>query len=312
MVNLFVKLISNSINNVRRAPRLSICSYNYSSYGKNTCESGRKNSRTRDHMKRTEHSQRRKLFCSSKVVSLEELSPTVKGLKLFIEKRERINAEFQAGQWVDMVIPGVDTVGGFSICNAPQDLQQNGIIELAVKFSDHPPAHWIHTKCSVGDEVSVRVGGNFYFQDNDRKHIVLIAGGVGINPLYSILQHWRNLILKSPSNTADQQTAMVYSAKTIKELLFQEEILRICNEIKARCDFHVTKETTPILDLTNEAKTIRNEKVSRQSLSTSLNCINPNLANCYICGPPKFIERIEEYLMDMGVLKQHIFYEKWW
>ena len=50
----------------------------------------------------------------------------------------------QAGQWIDMVIPDVDTVGGFSICNSPQNFKDTQEIHLAVKSSEHPPAHWIH------------------------------------------------------------------------------------------------------------------------------------------------------------------------
>ena len=38
----------------------------------------------------------------------------------------------------------------------PAKLTNENLIDLAVKFSTWPPAHWIHTQCSVGDEVAVR------------------------------------------------------------------------------------------------------------------------------------------------------------
>ena len=41
-----------------------------------------------------------------------------------------------------------------------------------------------------GDEVAVRVGGSFTYQPGDeRRPLLLLAGGIGINPLLSILQH---------------------------------------------------------------------------------------------------------------------------
>lgn len=46
---------------------------------------------------------------------------------------------------VDFFIPGVEKVGGFSMCSSPGLLQREGVIELAVKHSKHPPAHWVHT-----------------------------------------------------------------------------------------------------------------------------------------------------------------------
>ena len=45
-----------------------------------------------------------------------------------------------------MFIPDVDIVGGYSICSTPEQLLMNHQIQLAVKNSKHPPAHWIHTK----------------------------------------------------------------------------------------------------------------------------------------------------------------------
>ena len=49
---------------------------------------------------------------------------------------------------VDFFITGVEKVGGFSMCSCPGLLQQEGVIELAVKNAQHPPAHWIHTTVS--------------------------------------------------------------------------------------------------------------------------------------------------------------------
>lgn len=45
-----------------------------------------------------------------------------------------------------MLIPGVDTVGGFTICSSPIHLNETGEISLCVKNSDHPPANWVHSR----------------------------------------------------------------------------------------------------------------------------------------------------------------------
>lgn len=39
-------------------------------------------------------------------------------------------------------------VGGFSICSSPRLLEQERMIELAVKYTNHPPALWIHNQVS--------------------------------------------------------------------------------------------------------------------------------------------------------------------
>lgn len=54
----------------------------------------------------------------------------------------------QAGQWIDMKISGVERIGGFSICNAPDDLMTSQCLQLAVQENDKigSPAHWCTTK----------------------------------------------------------------------------------------------------------------------------------------------------------------------
>ena len=54
---------------------------------------------------------------------------------------------------VDFFILGVPTVGGFSICSSPRELEDKSTIELAVKYADHPPAMWVHTKVCVVSEI---------------------------------------------------------------------------------------------------------------------------------------------------------------
>ena len=78
-------------------------------------------------------------------MGIDQLSPTVKGYRLKVLNRE---VTFKPGQWVDVTIPDIDTVGGFSMCSTPLALRTEGTLELAVKQSDHPPAQWMHEDVS--------------------------------------------------------------------------------------------------------------------------------------------------------------------
>ena len=68
------------------------------------------------------------------------------------------SASFLAGQWVDFFIPGVEQVGGYSMCSAPHDLAEGRRMDLAVKASTWAPAAWMHNRAKVGDVVQMRVG----------------------------------------------------------------------------------------------------------------------------------------------------------
>ncbi|XP_042657755.1 oxidoreductase NAD-binding domain-containing protein 1 isoform X9 [Tyto alba] len=125
-----------------------------------------KSKRKMDHLERTANNFRQEVISQAKVCGITNESETVKRLRLAIANKD---FTFKAGQWsasyqlgrdichrralqlnrVDFFIPGVSVVGGFSICSSPGLLEREGILELAVKYTVHPPAHWVHTEKNI-------------------------------------------------------------------------------------------------------------------------------------------------------------------
>ena len=72
----------------------------------------------------------------------------------------------------------------------------------------------------------MRVGGDFYYDPPKNSpvcdNLLLIAGGVGINPLYSVVQHVSDLLdqIDTDGKFAGK-CALLFSAKHKDELLFQ-------------------------------------------------------------------------------------------
>ncbi|PYI28318.1 hypothetical protein BP00DRAFT_497479 [Aspergillus indologenus CBS 114.80] len=135
---------------------------------------------------------------------------------------------FLPGQWLDVHIPSISNAGGFSITSTPADAQvlpslaetasveaiandeaglpplnpggRSPYVELAVRHAPSNPASawlWRPTEEILGSELSIRVGGSFVWPPSgvrltDIRNVVFIAGGVGINPLISMLSHLNN------------------------------------------------------------------------------------------------------------------------
>uniref|UniRef100_A0A8C3WR91 Oxidoreductase NAD-binding domain-containing protein 1 n=1 Tax=Catagonus wagneri TaxID=51154 RepID=A0A8C3WR91_9CETA len=247
----------------------------------------------------------------AKVCGVAHESPSVKRLRLLVADKD---FSFKAGQWVDFFIPGVSVVGGFSICSSPRLLEQERIIELAVKYTNHPPALWIHNQCTLDSEVAVRVGGEFFFDPKPTdasRNLVLIAGGVGINPLLSILWHTADLHREWVNKGRGYEIGTIrlfYSAKNTSELLFKKIILDLVNEFpeKIACSLHVTKQTTQIsADLkpyVMEGRLTEKEIKDHISKETLF----------YICGPPPMTDFFSKELERSHVPREHICFEKWW
>lgn len=270
-----------------------------------------KSKRKSDHLERTANNFRHEIISKAKVCGITSESETVKRLQLAVEDKD---FTFKAGQWVDFFIPGVAVVGGFSICSSPGLLEQEGVLELAIKHTTHPPAHWVHTQCAVDSEVALRVGGNFFFdpQPTDPPtNLVLVAGGVGINPLFSILLHTADLhrMRETKGTGYTMGTAkLFYSAKNTDELLFRKQILGLTNAFpgKIACSFHVTQQNSQSSE--KHQPYIKEGRICGKDLEKHIS----KDTLWYVCGPPPMIESVSKLLENLGVAQGNIFFEKWW
>ncbi|XP_009887224.1 PREDICTED: oxidoreductase NAD-binding domain-containing protein 1 isoform X2 [Charadrius vociferus] len=235
-----------------------------------------KSKRKMDHLERTANNFRQEVISQAKVCGITNESETVKRLRLAIANKD---FTFKAGQWVDFFIPGVSVVGGFSICSSPGLLEREGILELAVKHTVHPPAHWIHTECTLDSEVALRVGAD--------------------------LQGYQ----ESKGNGYKMGTVkLYYSAKNTSELLFKKNILGLMNAFpgKITCCFHVTQQNSQICKELQPHVT--EGRISEKDLEKHVS----KDTLWYICGPPPMIESISKLLSNIGVPRNCVFFEKWW
>jgi len=247
---------------------------------------------------------------AAQITRLCSISDTVKHLTLKVDpeiiKTKKIS--FKAGQWLDLFLPGVDQVGGFSMSSGPHTLQSNSSLELAVKYSTWPPAHWIHTKCKEGDWVTFRFGGDFYYDPTidkpcDNRSLMLIAGGVGINPLYSILQH-ATYLCETKSEFKPSSVTLLYSAATVNELLFRDTIESLYQpNLNIKTKYFVTRNKMEKTDLIER-------RICKADIESSL--VDPENTLYYICGPPSMVEQTRIWLQELKINSDNVKYELWW
>jgi len=112
----------------------------------------------------------------ARVSEIKDLSPTIKGI--FFELDDAL--EFQAGQYINLNIPGVEGTRAFSIANAPS---QNTILELHVRLvPDGAGTTYLHETLRVGDSLDVSGPyGQFFTRKSDLQDVIYIAGGSGLS-----------------------------------------------------------------------------------------------------------------------------------
>lgn len=253
---------------------------------------------------------RHALLTAAEVTEQRLISPTVLSLMLKVEDPK---FGFHAGQWVDFCIPGTDMVGGYSMCSTPSQLQDSGTLELAVKRSSWPPAIWIHQQCHVGSRVTLRAGGDLFLAPSAEdlpRPLLLVAGGVGINPLISILRHMRHLRVESRRTGAGYEPApieLLYSCRGRQELLFKDCIFAMARERLVTASLFVTGENS-----SDEDHSYHDGRLGDTHVRSAVARLGGQPL-CLLCGPSGMVAAVEHCLRaQLGLPADSVRYERWW
>jgi len=235
---------------------------------------------------------------------------------------------FLPGQWLDVHAPTVPKAGGFTITSPPSLLSSSNsdpYFELAIQKSpDNPPAAWLWRPEEeiLGSELQVRVGGGFVwppqFYGDEIKSAVFVAGGVGINPLMSILSHL------SQQNHLPFEIKFLYSLRdpgeerTGDSVLFLERLVKIFNKLGNGGSLQVFltggKKGDGVIDSNENEITYRGRRIETKDLSQALGPAEErNGTVVYICGVPDMTDEFVKAAKDAeGMDERHVLCEKWW
>ena len=226
------------------------------------------------------------------IVEIRQVSPTTRALRLVTGGN---SLSFSPGQWVDFYadLDGEVAVAGYSITSPPS---QTSSFELAVKLvGENPVTHYVHERVKVGDVVEVAVGGEFLYTADMGGPLVLVAGGIGITPLISIVRY-------VDESVPGVRLTLLYSAKTPDELLFREELEAIARgNSNVSCHFSVTlPEGT---DWAGRTGRIDREMAEAAGVEAG--------SLFFICGPPPMIADMVRLATSLGAHPSRIRYEGW-
>ncbi|KAL9180617.1 hypothetical protein ACHAXT_011070 [Thalassiosira profunda] len=265
----------------------------------------------------------------AKILSRRQLSPSVTGLTLQVDGLR----EFLPGQWLDFrprPSPAWEyadedkvPIGGYSITSIPQSLPR---LDLAVQSSRHPVATWVTNHARPDDFVDVRVGGSFAYRRGDcnaagaaaNSNILFIAGGVGINPLFSMIQQWH--LEKNERSRA----ILLYSARERTDLLFLEELRTLVG--RDAKDARDTGRESNIsfregrleLDVIRDAVWWLNNNAGGGAMQSQTKIFRGDDSmvadDVFVCGPPGMPESMIEILSKEKLVRSadDINFEKWW
>jgi len=228
------------------------------------------------------------------VSRIEELTPTIKGIWIRLDAGQVL--DFQAGQYINLNLPGELGVRAFSLANPPSpDCSE---IELNIRLvPGGAGTGWIHGNLKVGDRVSFSGPyGRFFVHRSARMPSLFLAGGSGLSSP-------RAMILDLLQDAQPLPITLVYGARNQAELYYHDEFLALAGQ-------HPQFTYVPVLsdEPAGSDWTGQRGYVHEAAKAHFANDFRGRKA--YLCGPPAMIEACISTLMQGRLFERDIYTEK--
>jgi phenol hydroxylase P5 protein len=228
------------------------------------------------------------------VSRIEDLTPTIKGI--FLKLNQPMH--FQAGQYVQVVIPGVEGTRAFSIANSPAQVQATGEVELNVRIvKDGVGTTWLHQQLKAGDRLRISGPyGRFFVRKSSPSPMVFMAGGSGLSSP-------RSMILDLLGAGSAVPITLIYGQRVREELYYDAEF-------RALDAKHSNFTYVPALSSDDEGSAWDGARGFVHDVAKAHFANNFASNKAYLCGPPVMIEACIATLMQGRLYERDIYTEK--
>ena len=227
-----------------------------------------------------------------RVASVYRDTPTVKTFWLVSPDGGELPFRFLPGQYLTLTVTldGKPHRRAYSLASAPT---QRGHCEITVKREGSGlVSPYLHDAVKAGDLLAVMApSGAFTFTGTEANGIVLVAGGVGITPLMSIIRYltdvgWAGEIL------------VFYSCRNTDEFLFRDEL----EGLQRR---HPNLRVTAVLEQTEGTAWMGPRGRLRKALIADSVSDLPS-RRFHLCGPPPMMDAVKGFLSELGVPAEQV------
>ncbi len=226
------------------------------------------------------------------VSRIETLTPTIKGIWLKLDR----TIDFQAGQYVQIIMPGVEGGRPFSIANAPEEIARTGELEINVRIVEGGAGTaYLHNQLKVGDKLRVSGPyGRFFVRSSEKEPIIFMAGGSGLSSP-------RSMILDLLAQGSQQEITLIYGQRNLAELYYDAEFKALAQQ---HTNFHyvpaLSEDATGFDGLKGFVHDAAKEHFNGDFSGHK----------AYLCGPPVMIEACLSTLMQGRLYERDIYAEK--
>ena len=205
---------------------------------------------------------------------------------------------FDPGQYLTLLVRSEDghqRRRAYSICSDPADLDRVAVTVKRVRGG--AVSGWINDHLRSGQVIrTLGPGGTFGLQvrSNARRRVVLIAAGVGITPLFSILQA---VTAAEPHSRVE----LLYCNRSWDDVIFADELARLSRERPRLRVRHIL--TRPPCNWAGLRGRLEGDTLRRVVVP------DPR-AHYFVCGPQEMMDTVTEHLVGGGARAARVHIER--
>lgn len=221
------------------------------------------------------------------------VSVTNDAVNVVFEKPETV-FNYLPGQFITVIftIDGKKVRRAYSLCTTP-GVDENPAVTVK-RVEGGIVSNYINDQLKVGDEVEIMEPmGMFtteYQVENDR-HLILIGGGSGITPLYSII---KATLAREPKSIV----SLVYANRNEDSVIFKDQLESLVKEQKGRFKLIHTLDK-PTGEWDGHMGLLTNDKL--KSIFSELPKHDPKKTEYFTCGPQPLMDIVFDTLNEMEV-----------
>jgi len=227
------------------------------------------------------------------LTAIVPLTHDIRLLEIEIDKPLR----FWAGQYVDIAIPGTGIVRSFSMANAPRE--QRKLQFIIKRYPQGAFSALLDDGLRVGQALTAKGPYGTCFRREERGGpMVLIGGGSGMSPLWSILHDHID-------SGERREVLFFYGARTTRDLFYLDEFAAIAAKLPG-FRFIPALSHAEAGDGWHGETGFIHDVVQRVLRADDLE----GEIDAYSCGPPPMIDAVLPVLQMAGIEPDHIYFDK--
>lgn len=226
------------------------------------------------------------------VTRLEMLTPDILGLWLGVPGD---GVRFQAGQYLNLHIPGLDGTRAFSLAGVPDNKNE---LELHVKLVPGGlGTTWLHNNLKVGDKLKFTGPlGRFYVRRSAEKPLVFIAGGSGLSSP-------KSMILDLLASGYEESITLFHGVRRPHDLHYGDFFAKLERE-------HDNFRYVPVMSQPEDEDGWTGETGFVHEIASKVFDGRFSGHQAYLCGPPPMIDASINALMKGRLFERDIFMER--